>query len=72
VYGCSLHLLGAIWSSLANLLLHLAREVSPKEPKNDNKTQPNGNKATTQSADVELAAPPEIILNTGGIVGTSG
>ncbi|XP_072754310.1 uncharacterized protein [Anoplolepis gracilipes] len=25
VYGCSLHLLGAVWSSLTHLLLHLAR-----------------------------------------------
>lgn len=24
-YGCSIHLIGAIWSSLTNLLLHLAR-----------------------------------------------
>lgn len=31
VYGCSLHLLGAIWSSVTHLLLHLARGYPPKE-----------------------------------------
>jgi len=32
-YGCSLHLLGAIWSSLTHLLLHLARGPTNKENK---------------------------------------
>lgn len=41
VYGCSLHLIGAIWGSLTHLLLHLARGDKkqpggdPEEPKED-------------------------------------
>lgn len=31
VYGCSMHLLGAIWSSLTHLLLHLARPPKERE-----------------------------------------
>lgn len=30
-YGCSLHLLGAIWSSLTHLLLHLAHPPAKKK-----------------------------------------
>jgi len=33
IYGWSLHLFGAIWSSVTNLLLHLARK--PKDPKDN-------------------------------------
>ncbi|KAG7196405.1 hypothetical protein KM043_000046, partial [Ampulex compressa] len=32
IYGWSLHLVGAIWSSIAHLLLHLARTERPNEP----------------------------------------
>jgi len=47
VYGCSLHLLGALWSSLANLLLHLAREPAPKKPGNDSSdNQPTAHYST--------------------------
>ena len=37
VYGCSLHLIGAIWSSLTHLLIHLARS-----PTKGNDEQPAG------------------------------
>lgn len=30
VYGCSLHLIGALWDSLTNLLLHLSRKPVEK------------------------------------------
>ncbi|XP_072755902.1 uncharacterized protein [Anoplolepis gracilipes] len=42
VYGCSLHLLGAVWSSLTHLLLHLARRpVNQRgiEPEEDQSLQ---------------------------------
>lgn len=47
-YGCSLYILGAIWSSLTNLLLHLARG-----PLNQNKRKPD-----TDAEDQE--APPQV------------
>lgn len=34
-YGWSLHLLGAVWSSLTHLLLHLARGLINKNPNNE-------------------------------------
>jgi len=38
-YGCSLHFLGDIWSSLTHLLLHLARGPTNKRNSTDNKDQ---------------------------------
>ncbi|KYM93388.1 hypothetical protein ALC62_12483 [Cyphomyrmex costatus] len=32
VYGWSIHLLGALWSSVANLLLHFGRPTPPQKP----------------------------------------
>lgn len=52
VYGCSLHLFGALWSSLANLLLHLAHEPEKKK-ETKNHCEP--------VTDGEPTAPPEII-----------
>lgn len=39
VYGCGLHLLGAIWSSLTHLLLHLARPPPRKRSRDDDQNQ---------------------------------
>lgn len=39
-YGCSMHLLGAIWSSLTHLLLHLARPPVRKEGDGPAREQP--------------------------------
>ncbi|XP_067203492.1 uncharacterized protein [Linepithema humile] len=50
VYGCSMHLLGALWSSLTHLLLHLAR--GPVE------TKKKSNKATETSPERIANAPP--------------
>jgi len=60
VYGCSLHLLGALWSSLANLVLHLARESAPKKPGNDSgDNQPTAHNST---GNTESTAPPAVIV----------
>jgi len=62
VYGCSLHLLGAVWSSLANLLLHLAKEPPSRRPKGDNGHQSDDNVTNiTIDPTTEANAPPEII-----------
>lgn len=37
VYGCSLHLLGAVWSSLTHLLIHLAHPPNDKKKCKDSK-----------------------------------
>jgi len=58
VYGCSLHLLGALWSSLANLLLHLAREPSKRD--GNNNQSPDG-RTTMQTSNIDPTAPPEVI-----------
>jgi len=40
-YGCSLYILGAIWSSLTNLLLYIAKESPQKgDPKDPSSTRP--------------------------------
>jgi hypothetical protein len=38
VYGWSIHLLGAIWSSITHLLLHLARSPKKEEPRTSKTT----------------------------------
>jgi len=35
VYGWSLHLIGAVWSSVTHLLLHLTRSTPRKLPENE-------------------------------------
>lgn len=60
VYGCSLHLLGALWSSLASLLLHLARE--PGKSKDNNSGRPSSNKETARVNSFESTAPPELVI----------
>jgi len=35
VYGCSIHLLGAVWSSFTHLLLHLASKSKVSENRNN-------------------------------------
>lgn len=44
VYGCSLHLLGAIWGSITHLLLHLAHRPAKQD---SNKTIPEEEALTT-------------------------
>jgi len=61
VYGCSLHLLGAIWSSLTHLLLHLARGPTNKD--NEDSRQP--------SATNIPKAPAEIPSNISSSVNTN-
>lgn len=61
VYGCSFHLLGALWSSLANLLLHLARE--PERQRGSNSERPSSDRETAcRTTTIESTAPPEIIV----------
>jgi len=48
VYGCSLHLLGALWSSLTHLLIHLARGPA-KTNGNPAELQPRPITATTSA-----------------------
>ncbi|XP_036138366.1 uncharacterized protein LOC105829195 isoform X1 [Monomorium pharaonis] len=52
VYGCSMHLLGAIWSSLTHLLLHLAHGP-PKKLENQQRD-------TTQEQLLEATHPQEL------------
>lgn len=40
VYGCGVQLIGAIWSSLTHLLLHLARRPPAENPDNNKKGKP--------------------------------
>ena len=57
VYGCSLHLIGALWDSLTNLLLHLSRKIVDEE-KEKNKF-PEDITPTTTTSDVLPALPKE-------------
>ncbi|XP_072764372.1 uncharacterized protein [Anoplolepis gracilipes] len=52
VYGCSLHLLGAVWSSLTHLLLHLARG-----PVNRRKLQPEEEQSPPKQTESFLTTP---------------
>jgi len=38
-YGCSIHLLGAIWSSITHLLLHLASKSKPISENRNNESK---------------------------------
>lgn len=61
-YGCSVHLLGAIWSSLTHLLLHLARP--PARGRNtDPAEQPPLNNTDNVLPDVIPTAPPRSLYN---------
>lgn len=42
-YGCSMHLLGALWSSITHLLLHLARPPVKRKDDNVDSPTPNNN-----------------------------
>lgn len=62
-YGCSMHLLGAIWSSLTHLLLHLARPPARKEDKEIVKDQSVENNVTpSTSISVVPSAPSQPLL----------
>jgi len=61
VYGCSLHLLGALWSSLANLLLHLARESTRRSGDDNQNNQSPVRGTTIQDPCPDPTAPTEII-----------
>lgn len=73
-YGCSLLLLGAIWSSLTNLLLHLARRPNSRttrETRNQNETteDPEAGHRLQIMRPVEEtvpqpSSPPEIVIVT--------
>lgn len=62
-YGCSMHLLGAIWSSVTHLLLHLAH--GPDNKKNDTQTNeapsltPTAPKKSTIDENLEVNKPTE-------------
>jgi len=58
LYGCSLHLFEAIWSSLTHLLLHLAR--GPTNKKNKRNSTDNGD-PRHPSARIIPKAPRKII-----------
>jgi len=47
VYGCSLHLIGAVWSSLTHLLVYLARVPAKKDNENPAELQLRPIAATT-------------------------
>ncbi|XP_025267137.1 uncharacterized protein LOC112638869 [Camponotus floridanus] len=59
VYGCSIHLFGALWSSLANLLLHLARD-SEKQRKNNSGGTSSPERPANQIINMEATAPPDV------------
>jgi len=66
-YGCSLHLLGAIWSSLTHLLLHLAQRPTNKDNKryfadNEDSRQPPA--ANIPKAPTEIPSNPSTSVNT--------
>jgi len=68
VYGCSLHLLGAIWSSLTHLLLHLARGPTNK----DNKRNSTDNEDLRRPSATNIPkAPTEIPSNVSSSVNTN-
>lgn len=52
VYGWSMHLLGAIWSSVTHLLLHLGR--SPREERTDNDNKPQAPLAPPDASQSKL------------------
>lgn len=55
VYGWSLHLLGAVWSSVTHLLLHLARSPNGQQPKD--KADPANEELQPQKDLMEGSAP---------------
>ncbi|XP_067204509.1 uncharacterized protein [Linepithema humile] len=55
VYGWSLHLLGAVWSSVTHLLLHLAR--SPNGEQSKEKADPESKELQPQRDPMEASAP---------------
>lgn len=60
VYGWSLHLLGAIWTSLTNLLLHLGRPVPAKEKETTQNQEPQKDESTSSQTAVikQFPTPP--------------
>lgn len=54
-YGCSMHLLGALWSSITHLLLHLARGPVDKDGKQLPDIQITAHKSTNLRKDQQLA-----------------
>lgn len=63
-YGCSMHLLGALWSSITHLLLHLARPP-PKKERNrleeQRQTQDNTFEMTSSPPELPSTRPPVIL-----------
>ncbi|XP_039315382.1 uncharacterized protein LOC120359965 [Solenopsis invicta] len=54
VYGCSMHLLGALWSSITHLLLHLARGPIDKDKEQHLDDQDTTPKLTSTSKDHQI------------------
>ena len=50
VYGCGLHLLGAIWSSLTTLIIHLAKKKQPLTQNGDQPTTTDEGRQPTPAA----------------------
>jgi len=48
-YGCSIHLLGAIWSSLTHLLLHLANKAKPVSENKNNESRDTSAPTTSRT-----------------------
>lgn len=73
VYGYSFHLLEVLWSSLANLLLHLAREPERQRGSNSERSPPNretvnserlspNREIVSRTTTIESTAPPDIVI----------
>lgn len=70
VYGCTLHLIGAIWSSVTHLLLHLAREPIVKTKREISNARDNSPQTFSTELQIPNAPPnnsndnPSISVNT--------
>ncbi|XP_076669653.1 uncharacterized protein LOC143369499 [Andrena cerasifolii] len=72
VYGCGLHLLGAIWNSLTTLIIHLANKKQPSSQNADQLTTDEGRQPTPAAREFKEAIQELKQISSGSLISKGG